>query len=112
MYTFLLGDLVHGGLWSGRILELRPGYRNEMSMALSSSSRAANQGSSSSINSMNNQGHNNYYPHPHNSYHPTRRGPRPSQFIVELSQCLLDFVVQLLPSENEVAVKDDVRCAP
>ncbi|KAJ4481115.1 hypothetical protein J3R30DRAFT_3865712 [Lentinula aciculospora] len=30
-------------------------------------------------------------------------------FVVELSQCLFDFVIQLLPTQEELAVKEDVR---
>ena len=37
--------------------------------------------------------------------------PRASRqrFVVSLSQCLFDFVVQLLPTAEELAVKEDVR---
>lgn len=48
--------------------------------------------------------------HIHNGvggYH--RRGGRAPQYLIELSQCLLDFVVQLLPTKEEVSVKEDVR---
>ena len=45
----------------------------------------------------------------HQPHHPGRR-PR-SLFIADLSQCLLEFVVQLLPPQEEVAVKEDVRSA-
>lgn len=38
-----------------------------------------------------------------------RRGGRVAPHLVELSQCLLDFVVQLLPTKEEVSVKEDVR---
>ncbi|KAG8833496.1 hypothetical protein FRC17_010608 [Serendipita sp. 399] len=39
-----------------------------------------------------------------------RRGGRvPPPHLVELSRCLVDFVVQLLPSNEEVSVKEDVR---
>jgi len=38
-----------------------------------------------------------------------RRGGRAPHHLLELSQCLLDFVVQLLPSKDEVSVKEDVR---
>jgi terminal uridylyltransferase len=31
------------------------------------------------------------------------------RFVVELSQCLLEFVLQLLPTSEEMAVKEDVR---
>ena len=30
-------------------------------------------------------------------------------FVAELSQCLIDFVAQLLPTQEELAVKEDVR---
>ena len=36
----------------------------------------------------------------------------PSQrrkFVADLSQCLFDFVMQLLPTSEELAVKEDVR---
>lgn len=31
------------------------------------------------------------------------------KFVADLSQCLLDFVIQLLPTAEEMAVKEDVR---
>lgn len=31
------------------------------------------------------------------------------RFVGELSQCLFDFVIQLLPTQEEMAVKEDVR---
>ncbi|KAJ3820022.1 hypothetical protein EV361DRAFT_277505 [Lentinula raphanica] len=31
------------------------------------------------------------------------------QFVAELSQCLFDFVIQLLPTQEELSVKEDVR---
>ncbi|KAF9074645.1 hypothetical protein BDP27DRAFT_1416053 [Rhodocollybia butyracea] len=31
------------------------------------------------------------------------------RFVAELSQCLFDFVIQLLPTQEELAVKEDVR---
>ncbi|KAF5352994.1 hypothetical protein D9758_007885 [Tetrapyrgos nigripes] len=31
------------------------------------------------------------------------------RFVAELSQCLFDFVIQLLPTQEEMAVKEDVR---
>ncbi|EJU00261.1 hypothetical protein DACRYDRAFT_81189 [Dacryopinax primogenitus] len=37
-----------------------------------------------------------------------RRGQR-HHFLAELSQCLFDFVVQLLPTPEELAIKEDVR---
>ena len=40
--------------------------------------------------------------------HPLRHPSRP-RFVAELSQCLFDFVIQLLPTPEEMAVKEDVR---
>ena len=42
---------------------------------------------------------------------PPQRRPQSSKqrFVGELSQCLYDFVVQLLPTTEELAVKGDVR---
>jgi hypothetical protein len=40
------------------------------------------------------------------------RLPRPGskqRFMAELSQCLFEFVIQLLPTAEEMAVKEDVR---
>ena len=34
---------------------------------------------------------------------------RRQKFLAELSQCLVDFVLQLLPTPEELAVKEDVR---
>lgn len=31
------------------------------------------------------------------------------RFLADLSQCLLDFVLQLMPTPDELAVKEDVR---
>ena len=31
------------------------------------------------------------------------------RFVADLSQCLLDFVLQLMPTPDELAVKEDVR---
>jgi terminal uridylyltransferase len=31
------------------------------------------------------------------------------RFVADLSQCLFDFVIQLLPTQEEMAVKEDVR---
>ena len=42
-------------------------------------------------------------PHVH-----TRHGSK-QKFIADLSQCLFEFVVQLLPTQEEMAVKEDVR---
>ena len=46
-------------------------------------------------------------PHHHQQHHqpPHRR----YKYIAELSQCLLEFVIQLLPTPEELAVKEDVR---
>ncbi|KAF8966872.1 hypothetical protein BDZ97DRAFT_1903582 [Flammula alnicola] len=38
-----------------------------------------------------------------------RRQPSKQRFVTELSQCLFDFVIQLLPTQEEMAVKEDVR---
>ena len=38
-----------------------------------------------------------------------RRQASKHRFVVELSQCLFDFVIQLLPTQEEMAVKEDVR---
>nr|GAT48171.1 predicted protein [Mycena chlorophos] len=40
---------------------------------------------------------------------PLRRLPTRQQFFGDLSQCLFDFVIQLLPTESEIALKEDVR---
>ncbi|KAK0200927.1 hypothetical protein DFS33DRAFT_1265709 [Desarmillaria ectypa] len=37
------------------------------------------------------------------------RQPSKQRFVAELSQCLFDFVIQLLPTAEEMAVKEDVR---
>ncbi|KAI5118625.1 hypothetical protein M0805_006993 [Coniferiporia weirii] len=53
--------------------------------------------------------------HPHFSGGPSQHmpihghGQRRHKFVADLSQCLLDFVVQLLPTAEELAVKEDVR---
>ncbi|KZT23035.1 hypothetical protein NEOLEDRAFT_1180439 [Neolentinus lepideus HHB14362 ss-1] len=46
-----------------------------------------------------------------NSHSPTmqRRHASRQRFATEFSQCLFDFVVQLLPTQEELAVKEDVR---
>lgn len=41
--------------------------------------------------------------------HRTRHASKHRFFIVELSQALFDFVIQLLPTAEEMAVKEDVR---
>ncbi|KAK2465131.1 hypothetical protein APHAL10511_002823 [Amanita phalloides] len=38
-----------------------------------------------------------------------RRHAPKQRFIADLSQCLFDFVIQLLPTQEEMAVKEDVR---
>lgn len=38
-----------------------------------------------------------------------RRLAQKLRFLTDLSQCLFDFVIQLLPTTEELAVKEDVR---
>lgn len=38
-----------------------------------------------------------------------RRQASRQRFVAELSQCLYDFVIQLLPTPEELSVKEDVR---
>lgn len=38
-----------------------------------------------------------------------RRHANKQRFVADLSQCLFDFVIQLLPTTEELAVKEDVR---
>lgn len=40
---------------------------------------------------------------------PHRRLPSRPRFVADLSQCLFDFVIQLLPTQEEMQVKEDVR---
>ncbi|KAJ7270848.1 hypothetical protein C8J57DRAFT_293187 [Mycena rebaudengoi] len=40
---------------------------------------------------------------------PHRSLPSRHRFVADLSQCLFDFVIQLLPTQEEMAVKEDVR---
>ncbi|KAK7039220.1 hypothetical protein VNI00_010125 [Paramarasmius palmivorus] len=40
---------------------------------------------------------------------PQRRQQSKQRFVTELSQCLVNFVIQLLPTQEELAVKEDVR---
>jgi len=53
--------------------------------------------------------------HPFRDIHSTasppmqRRQASKQRFVAELSQCLFDFVIQLLPTQEEMAVKEDVR---
>jgi len=42
-------------------------------------------------------------PHIHRRHAPKQR------FVADLSHCLFEFVIQLLPSQEEIAVKEDVR---
>ncbi|KAG7087448.1 hypothetical protein E1B28_013414 [Marasmius oreades] len=44
-----------------------------------------------------------------NSHAPHRRQQSKQRFVTELSQCLVDFVIQLLPTQEEMQVKEDVR---
>lgn len=37
------------------------------------------------------------------------RAASKQRFLIDLSQCLFDFVIQLLPTQEEMAVKEDVR---
>lgn len=39
---------------------------------------------------------------------PRRHVPK-QRFIADISQCLFEFVIQLLPTPEEIAVKEDVR---
>ena len=46
----------------------------------------------------------------HTTAPPTqRRHISKQRFVADLSQCLFDFVIQLLPTAEEMAVKEDVR---
>ena len=47
--------------------------------------------------------------HGHGHGHGHSHSQRRQKFVAELSQCLLDFVVQLLPTVEELTVKEDVR---
>jgi hypothetical protein len=40
---------------------------------------------------------------------PHRRLPSRHRFFADLSQCLFDFVIELLPTGEEMAVKENVR---
>ncbi|KAI0298987.1 hypothetical protein B0F90DRAFT_651541 [Multifurca ochricompacta] len=55
--------------------------------------------------------HSHSHSHTHTHSHPDPAQPRASRqrFVADLSQCLFDFVVQLLPTVEELAVKEDVR---
>src|SRR4051812_40280260 len=43
------------------------------------------------------------------SHHRSYRPGSKQRFMMDLSQCLFDFVIQLLPTPEETAVKEDVR---
>ena len=45
----------------------------------------------------------------HRHYTPTYPRQVKQAFINELSQCLVDYVCQLLPTQEELSVKEDVR---
>jgi terminal uridylyltransferase len=47
-------------------------------------------------------------PH-HHPNQPRRNSASKQKFLLEFSQCLVDFVVQLLPTVEELAIKEDVR---
>ena len=40
---------------------------------------------------------------------PRRSHISKAQFVTELTQCLVEFVVQLLPTQDELSIKEDVR---
>ena len=54
---------------------------------------------------------------PHHAQHqqsiqqppPQRRTISKQRFLAEFSQCLVDFVIQLLPTQEELAIKENVR---
>ena len=46
---------------------------------------------------------------PHSHPEPAQSRASRQRFIIALSHCLFDFVVQLLPTAEELAVKEDVR---
>ena len=52
--------------------------------------------------------HSQLPPH-HQQNQPRRNSSSKQKFLLEFSQCLVDFVVQLLPTVEELAVKEDVR---
>ena len=52
--------------------------------------------------------HSQLPPH-HQHSQPRRNSSSKQKFLLEFSQCLVDFVVQLLPTVEELAVKEDVR---
>jgi terminal uridylyltransferase len=49
------------------------------------------------------------YNQPTPSQPSNRKQASKQRFVAELSQCLFDFVIQLLPTAEEMAVKEDVR---
>jgi hypothetical protein len=46
---------------------------------------------------------------PHHPSQPRGNSASKQKFLLEFSQCLVDFVVQLLPTGEELAIKEDVR---
>ena len=52
--------------------------------------------------------HSQLPPHIHPNQ-PRRNSASKQKFVLEFSQCLVDFVVQLLPTVEELAIKEDVR---
>lgn len=48
-------------------------------------------------------------PYVHTQIQRSRHASKHRLFIVELSQALFDFVIRLLPTAEEMAVKEDVR---
>jgi terminal uridylyltransferase len=50
----------------------------------------------------------NNYRDPHSQSNQRRHASK-QRFVADLSQCLFDFVIQLLPTTEEMAVKEDVR---
>jgi DNA polymerase sigma len=48
------------------------------------------------------------YPQPVSHSRPIRHGTK-QRFVADLSHCLFNFVIQLLPTPEELAVKEDVR---
>lgn len=45
----------------------------------------------------------------HRQYHSTYPRQPKQAFLNDLSQCLMDYVCQLLPTQEELSVKEDVR---
>ena len=53
--------------------------------------------------------HPQSFPAAHPDHRDGRRHQSKHRFVAELSQCLFDFVIQLLPTAEELAIKEDVR---